>query len=162
LNDGTIDFSQELPVSDWDRLTFKITPPDWYKGVRFILRKEGGARAIVAELGAQISSSVCTAPPIMLLDRPSGAACKRADQCASADCVNGVCSPCASDSMCAEGELCGLTALNTIAVTRSCVEPGVGRFGTVCLDGRQCESGFCVNNACSECEDDSCEDGSNC
>lgn len=161
MNDGTIDFSQQLPVSDWERLTFKITPPDWYKGLRFIVRKEGPGRAIVAELGAGYSFSSCSAPPIELLDRPSGAGCKSDDQCRNAQCIRGVCSGCMNDSTCEADELCGLSLIPP-EETRSCVLQGRGQFGTACQDSRQCESGFCVNKACSECEGDSCEDGANC
>ena len=161
LNDGTIDFSQQLPTSDWERLTFKITPPDWYKGLRFIVRKQGSGRAIVAELGAEYDYSTCSAPPVVLPARPSGAGCKSDEQCDGTQCVRGVCSGCMNDSTCEADELCGLSWISATE-TRSCMPLGLGQFGTPCLDGRQCESGFCVNRACSECEEDSCEDGSRC
>lgn len=87
MNDGTVEFSQQLPVSDWDRLTFKVTPPTWYRGVTFSIRKDGPGRAIVAELAASRAWGACTAPPIELSDRPFGARCTSGDDCASGSCV---------------------------------------------------------------------------
>jgi len=75
LADGSVEFSQRLPPSRWERLTFRITAPTWYRGVRFSLRKDGPGRAILAELSALNAPGTCTAPPIELHDRPARATC---------------------------------------------------------------------------------------
>jgi hypothetical protein len=161
MNDGKVDFSQQLPMSDWDRLTFKITAPDWYRGVRFIVRKAGPGRAIVAELGASAGWGGCTAPPVELADRPAGAHCSSDDQCGRGACNGSVCTGCRDDGDCADDELCGL-ALQVGGETHACVVQYGGQFGSACSDDRQCESGVCANRACSECRDDSCADGQTC
>jgi hypothetical protein len=97
LDDGQIDFSQRMPVSDWERRTFKITAPTWYQGVRFSVRKDGPGHVVLAELRAQSSTS-CVAPPVELVNRPDGAGCETAEQCSSGYCRFGGCAPCTCDA----------------------------------------------------------------
>lgn len=73
FDDGTIDFSQRLPPSDFELLQFLITPPVAYERVRFIIRKAGPGRAVLAELGARTSYD-CTAPPVQTVG-PDGSPC---------------------------------------------------------------------------------------
>lgn len=72
-DDGAVDFSQRLPPSEFELLRFLITAPLTYEKVRFILRKTGPGRAVLAELSAQTSYD-CSAPPVVLA-RPDGAPC---------------------------------------------------------------------------------------
>jgi hypothetical protein len=102
LDDGAIEFSQSLPESDFDQLHFLITPPAWYSGVRFILRKDGPGRAVLAQMHAEPSSE-CSAPPVSLLARPDGIECVSNGDCANGRCLYGRCGGCLEDAECAGG-----------------------------------------------------------
>ena len=107
FDNDTNDFDQQLPASDWERRTFLITPPSWFEGVRFSVRKEGPGEVIVAELSAEGERGACKAPPVELLDhRPGGATCDNLEQCASGACVAARCAGCGSDDDCSPGEVC--------------------------------------------------------
>jgi len=161
LSDGQVEISQRLPVSDWDRNTFKLTAPRWYRGVTFTLRKQGGGEAIIAQLSAQNAKGQCTAPPVELQNRPDGAPCEGNEQCANADCSNGACGGCAAGKECPSTQVCALTTLSGKA-EHACLTRFAGRFGEPCDIGDQCESQICENHACSECTGDACEDGRSC
>ena len=45
LADGTVEWSAPIPADDWEQVSFHVTPPDWWRGVRFRIRKSGDARA---------------------------------------------------------------------------------------------------------------------
>ena len=150
LDDGVIDFQQRLPESDFDQLRFLITPPQWYDGVRFILRKDGPGRAVLAELSAQ-PSTACTAPPVALLARPDGIECESDDDCANGRCTyDDRCGGCIDDGYCIDGKVCGFAPVRTAYVT-ICVEPAKDELGDRCLDDAECASGICCGGACSEC-----------
>src|SRR5690242_18268486 len=106
LDDGDVEFSQRIPASNWDRRTFLITPPTWYEGVRFTVRKEGSGFAALAQLSAK-GGYECTKPPLELSGRPAGASCEGDDQCSIGHCDRGLCASCSGDEECAAGELCG-------------------------------------------------------
>jgi hypothetical protein len=163
LADGTVEFSQRLPVSKWERRTFRVTAPDWYSKVRFIIRKDGPGRAILAEISAQTAKGQCTAPPIELLERPEGALCTSADQCAKgAGCNAGRCAGCTSDASCTEGEICGLRDIDHARYS-TCLERASTPLGAACDSDQQCETGTCSDGACSECASDAdCEEGRLC
>jgi hypothetical protein len=95
LDDGIIDFQQQIPASHWQVRTFKISTPTWYRGVRYILRKESPGHAVVAELNAEVAQG-CTAPPVPLLERPDGANCDGDDECRGGHCRDEVCSTCSA------------------------------------------------------------------
>jgi hypothetical protein len=152
LADGSVDFSQRLPVSDWERRTFKVTTPDWYNKMRFIIRKEGDGRAAFAEISAHNANQECTAPPVELLNRPLGAACSSDDQCADPGlCVAGHCGACASDASCEDNEVCALRATEGMSF-KQCVGRAEVPLGAACDRNEQCQSAVCANGACSECE----------
>jgi hypothetical protein len=70
MNDGIVDFSQRLPVSDWEPRTFRIAAPLQYQGVTFIVRREpGGPPATVAELVVE-DGGVCRGTPVELAALP--------------------------------------------------------------------------------------------
>jgi hypothetical protein len=161
LDDGAIEFSAQLPVSDWERRTFLITPPIAWQGVRFTVRKEGSGQVILAELAVQIAQSGCTMPPLPLLNRPNGNACDSDDDCAGHICFDARCAGCASDGDCMSGELCGDTVQEGVLV-QACSAIGSGKFGAICSVDAQCDSGLCVDGACSECSDLECGDGERC
>jgi hypothetical protein len=162
LADGSVEFSQRLPVSDWERLTFRITTPSWYRGVRFALRKESPGLAILAELSAHNATGQCSAPPVELLDRPDGAGCSADAQCRRGHCESSVCAGCSSDAECEpDVEVCALVRMNQLD-HHGCVARGSGELGLACDQDAQCESGICNERACSECEGTTCEDGRLC
>jgi hypothetical protein len=123
FDDESVDFSQRLPESDWERRTFRISAPKQYVGVRFIVRKDGPGHVVLAELRAEAANGECTTPPLE--------ACK-------------------ADADCEADQLCGLTALDN-RLNAECVASASAAFGHVCRTGAQCESGICANGACSEC-----------
>ena len=163
LSDGSVELSQRLPVSDWERLTFLVTTPDWYRGVTFSLRKEGPGQAILAELSAHTANGKCTAPAVELLERPDGARCTKDAECAQGHCESSVCAGCGDDSDCENaGDVCGLLRVYNGAERHGCVPRGAASFGVVCDRAEQCQSGHCEERACSECSGSTCEDGRAC
>jgi hypothetical protein len=167
LNDGHVEFSTLIPTSDWELRTFTITTPTWYRGVRFIVRKDGPGRAIVAELAADMTLVGCRQPPLALLDRPDGAACDASDQCTSGICSRNVCVECNADSDCGSDQICGAVTVaepTTDATharnawpplrTRTCVARASASFGSICTAAAQCVTGHCSDGVCSECATD--------
>jgi len=162
LADGNVEFSQQLPQSDWERRTFKVTAPEWYQKVRFTIRKDGPGTAIVAEISAVDAGDRCTAPPVELLNRPDGARCSDDAQCAGGECRDRVCGSCEDDSSCQEGEVCGLGGLAG-ELYHACMPQGDTPLGAACDSGAQCQSGICSERACSECDTDAdCEGDMRC
>lgn len=173
LSDGSVDFSQQLPVSDWDKLTFKITPPVSYRGLTFIVRKDGAGKAIVAELAASNGSSGywdgydyspasgCTAPPVQLSGLADGQVCSSDAQCAAGSCKHEHCGDCANDASCAESEVCAL-GFDGDVPRHLCTARASAPFAALCDRAEQCASGFCVGATCAECAGDSCPDGGRC
>ena len=125
FDDGRVDLQQRIPEGNWDFRQFVITPPTWYEGVRFILRKDGPGYAALAQLTADVSEA-CTKAPIDLGPRPEGARCDIDEHCAVGTCgdpdpedvcwfgvscvTRGVCRSdargCVSDAGCADAGLC--------------------------------------------------------
>lgn len=162
LADGTAELSQRLPVSDWKRLSFLVTTPDWYKGVRFRVRKDGPGEVVLAELSAVTAPDQCSAPPVELLDRPDGARCNEDRECTQGQCERGACAGCGADADCVNaGEICGLLLIDK-AERHACVQAGSASFGVVCGSDSQCESGICEERACSECRGSTCDEGKSC
>ena len=150
LDDGVIDFSQQMPETHWERRTFLIATPSWYEGVRFIVRKSGSGRAVLAELRAYEAAG-CKREPVKLLNRPEGAKCESDDQCGSDRCRGGRCSYCDRALHCAAGQICGL-AYSSGRLAERCVRPGSAVFGQVCSSDAQCASGsVCCSGVCSQC-----------
>lgn len=162
LDDGHVDFSQRIPESHWKRRTFLVLAPSWYEGVRFIVRKSGAGRAVLAELRAGEESD-CRGPAVKLKGRPDGVVCEQDDDCKSEKCAFGSCSFCRGDEECAEGEVCGIASDGETFAER-CVKPGSARFGESCSSDAQCGNGICCEGACSECcaEAAPCADGLTC
>jgi hypothetical protein len=153
MDDGTVEYSERLPEGDFEPLEFAVTPPTYYRGVRFILRKDGPGEVIIARVRAREGTG-CTDAPLDLNERPSGAPCEADDQCVIGDCSAGRCAECASDAQCEDGRVCGdefdgvwLFAENR----RGCVEPGREILGSPCSDGSECSSGVCCEGQCAEC-----------
>jgi hypothetical protein len=163
LADGSVEFSQRLPVSDWQRRTFRVTAPEWYSKVRFIIRKQGPGLAILAEISAQTAKGECSAPPVELLERPQGAVCSRDDQCAEERaCTSGRCGACDSDASCNDRQVCALQDVDNTRY-KICVDRASAPLGAACDRDAQCDTGLCAEGACSQCATDSeCEEGELC
>jgi hypothetical protein len=183
LDDGEIDVSQQLPESNWDKLTFRITPPTWFEGVRFIIRKNGSGEAIVGRIQAQpahglqtgillpLEYGICKGEAVELPNRPLGANCERNDQCEQQLCVYGYCGhPCKIDADCSAGEVCGLEGWESsghsglllwdLDWSRYCGKPARHGFGVACISDAECTTGICCNNLCSTCcNSPSCDAG---
>jgi len=104
--DGTADYRERIPSARWQPLTFLVKAPSWYDAVSLTVRKESDGHAVLArlELG---DGTGCTGAAVPLDDRPAGARCETADQCASGACApSKVCSrsfDACDVSPCAEG-----------------------------------------------------------
>jgi hypothetical protein len=164
LADGSAEFSQQLPESNWERRTFMVSAPKWYKKVRFIIRKEGPGRVILGEISAENADGRCSAPPIQLTDLPQGALCYEDDECESdLTCSGGRCGGCSDDSSCDAGNVCALVDFGSERY-KVCVAEGAAPLGAACSRGEQCESEVCSDaGACSECaSNNDCDDNSVC
>src|SRR5262245_7363608 len=82
LSDGSVEYRERIPSADWKPLAFLVAAPTWYEGVTLVIRKSSAGRAVLARLEVS-SANGCTGDPIALPNRPAGAACEAADQCAS-------------------------------------------------------------------------------
>ena len=173
-DNGSSEYQQLIPESHWAKLRFLVTPPHWYDRLRFILRKTGRGRAVLAQIKAT-SSDDCDGPPLPATDRPNGAECSSAGECASGVCQslerNGAarsCGECSESSDCAADAVCGL-ARSDYGPYRACVPPGETEVGARCFDAAECQSGLCTralglaSTSCAECErDDECAEGQVC
>ena len=105
--DGTTEYRERIPSANWQPVSFLVSAPTWYDGVALTIRKESDGRAVLARLEVGDGQG-CTGAPILLNDRPAGAGCETADQCASSACgPTKVCSQsfvsCDATTPCADG-----------------------------------------------------------
>ena len=75
--DGGIDYDQVIPSSDWAPLHYQVKTPTGFWKVRFILRKDGSGRAVLARIRATAGSD-CSGAAIARRSRPSGISCEPA------------------------------------------------------------------------------------
>ena len=140
-NDGTIDYQTPIPATHWRNVQVEITAPPLYKGITFIIRKEGTGTAILAELRA-ISTTGCTAPPVVLPPVGFGAPCAAPTDCdrALVCAPNGMCGECDDDAPCDDGGTC----VKQDYVPWQC-NPGqhLTVSGAPCTSGADCASGIC-------------------
>ncbi|HVV86854.1 MAG TPA: hypothetical protein VHE35_27640 [Kofleriaceae bacterium] len=65
--DGTYEYDERIPTSDWRALTYLVRMPATYDGVRFRLYKQGTGRTVLANIGAEIADdSECTTPALVV------------------------------------------------------------------------------------------------
>jgi len=86
--DGTVEFTQVLPLGAWQTLAYKAPAPSWYRAIKFSIRKNGEGHATLARIrvGADID---CQGPVPSTINRPAGAPCESAAQCTSGVCDDG-------------------------------------------------------------------------
>ena len=86
LPEAGVDWSKPLPHGDFDPVGYEISPPTWYERARFVLRKDGPGRAVIAKLRVIADDECYGVDPIELNDRPESAACEEDSQCRSGHC----------------------------------------------------------------------------
>ena len=175
-DDGSSEFTQLIPESHWAKLAFNADTPRSYRSVRFILRKTGAGRAVLAQIKAT-SGTGCN-KPLPETDRELGQSCMEDKQCASGMCEarndalkitndNKACGECGDAAACPEDMRCGsLRGKNGVYAT--CV-PREQEAGALCDNADQCRSGLCVESllqhesVCSTCTtDDDCSEDQVC
>lgn len=151
FGDGTADFTQRIPTSDWEKQTVSIGIAGGFEGAKFRLTKAGGGQAIVADMRAH-TSDACP-PPFTVAARPLGALCGSPDDCDGGMCVAGVCSACESDLDCTSGDVCGREDLapGWLQDWHTCIAPASRELGQLCFTGGECATGDCSGNFCQEC-----------
>ena len=156
-DDGVVEFTQIIPTSDWAMLSYHISLPTTYQGIRFRLSKSGGGRAILAEISAS-DSDECTDEPMEIGKRPSGATCDDPEQCVSGECApamnlsQSICNEC-SDSTGCGADICGVDSTIPVFLDPylECGEVGRHSLGEICVTDAECSTGICCGGACSTC-----------
>jgi hypothetical protein len=65
--DGTYEYDERIPTSDWRQLTYLVRMPASYELVRFRLYKRSAGHAVLANIGAEIAQDFeCTSPPLVV------------------------------------------------------------------------------------------------
>jgi hypothetical protein len=180
LDDGIVEYSAPIPADTWEQVSFHVTPPPWYQGVRFRVRKTGDARAVIAQVRAQSDSGdACTASPLALTNLPNGAECDASvapsDACGGGACSEvpvlssgddfevDTCGGCDVDTDCGTGEVCGLAWGELDYGFRDCRPEAQKDLGVACIEDAECGSGVCCDSQCAECcADAPCEGGVAC
>lgn len=158
---GEPEWSEQIPAADFEHFSFYVTPPSWFEGVRFIVRKEGPGEMVLAKLRALddvTDYDLCTADPVPLDERPTFARCDQNDECESGRCLDGFCAGCTTDDDCEDG-VCGYAEhpderyedYSRGEVVPACVEQGSRSIGSRCLGDAECENGTC--SECGICAD---------
>lgn len=80
--DLAVDREFDVPAAHWKRFEFLFPTPTHYSGLRFVIRKSGTGRAVLAELRVEASGE-CTAERPPARNLPLGASCGDVEQCQS-------------------------------------------------------------------------------
>lgn len=161
FDDGVVDHVQAIPTADWALLTYPLSLPASYQGIRFRIRKAGPGRVVLADIAA-IDNDECTGAPIAVASRPKGAWCDAQLACDSGICSDGVaagdppvCGQCISDEQCPGDQMCGVAQWvpGHLEPYRTCVEPGQLALGRICARNGECATGVCCESVCSTCCD---------
>jgi hypothetical protein len=170
-DDRRVDYVRKLPAVRWKRMGFTVHAPEHYKKLRFIVRKQGKGRAVIAQLHA-VESEDCAGPRVDLSELRPGAPCSQDDQCSSglcterrcsdcaADddcgdaevCVSGACSPCREDADCASDQRCAWREASARGAGRMCVpeSENLARVpGELCDSDADCAETDCCGGVCS-------------
>lgn len=175
FGDGTTGVSQTLSSGAWAPADYHLVPPTYFQSVRVSIRKRGAGHAVLARIQATKSSSACAGtPPVGAINRPDGATCEAAAQCAGARCdarplaaelipdpttPRAVCAACAGNADCAAGYVCDLGWSPAFPEPfPSCLAPAALPLGARCLSDAACATGVCCGGVCSTC----CASGPGC
>lgn len=150
--DGTIDSTTPLGATKFHEVKAEITAPLRYYRIRFMIKKEGTGRAVLAQMRVQ-TSTTCTAAPIVVKDLPIGVACGLPSECRTGICPGwgAVCSECSDYdgpapfsgvTPCPGGAKC---ASRGLGLPYQC-GPGThaGASNAECIEDSDCQSGACV------------------
>jgi hypothetical protein len=161
-DDGTTEYSHPIPTTDFKPANYRITPPSWYQSVRFIIRKTGPGRAVLAQVWVVgRNRNKCTAPSLGLGERPLGAVCESDDQCAVGRCVmvesrlevGYRCGECRANADCSGDDVCGL-GQGEEGFYLECIPAASHSMGDLCFGPDECVTGLCCGGICSQCCDD--------
>lgn len=165
--DGSVERSETIPTAHWQPLTYTIAIDGPYDSVRFELAKQGGGRAVLAQIEAHTASNCAGIPTIhSAMPAPNGGRCGGGPDCASGVCDGGgifawgTCVGCTSDATCSGGDVCGLgdPVSPDVAIPIECVAPDK-ELGDRCTVARECASGICARSRCSACDPDAAQPG---
>ncbi len=187
-DDGTAEYSHPIPDADFKPLVYSIPTPSWFERVRFVLRKQGAGRAVLAQISAY-DRGQCGPERLPMGDRPAGAGCDGDDECASGICADPaapgdaswlgtVCGGCRTDTDCGPDEVCGAAETAPVrpqvGAPRACVVLGSREAGQPCMEAAECAGPACealnissegsgLRWACVGCwSDDNCGQGEVC
>lgn len=169
--DGTVERSERVGTTSWEKVTFLIHVAAPYDGIRFELAKHGLGTAVLANIGAEIATDCAGLPPIVPEARPVGASCTSAGDCDSELCVvSGTTFPAVSALACAgcdpaivdgcgAGKVCGVSdpLSPVLAVPMTCIALASRELSEQCISDAECASGLCARGqtgagVCSSCK----------
>lgn len=161
LDDGPVEYSHELASDNWQEVQYRVATPEWYDGVRFIIRKQGAGDAVLSHIRVTKASD-CAGPPLDLASRGKGARCDDDGQCQSGRCAEveqqpsslvKVCTACRDDNDCAGYSVCGMQWGERLQLYRQCIGTGQHVLGERCAADGECATGVCCEGICSRCCD---------
>jgi hypothetical protein len=146
-SDGSFESKTPLGSATWQKVQTEITAPAAYQGITFVLTKNGGGTAVLAEMRIQ-SSTGCSASPVSI-DAGTlqfGEKCADSTECAAGltctgDPTDQLCSQCSASAPCVNGAAC--TARGVFFPSQCGPGQGLGKPGDPCLNGSDCASGAC-------------------
>jgi len=159
-DDGTIDYEQPIPSTNWAPVEYRVKLPSRYNGVRFIVHKRGSGEAVIAQIYAEALRG-CSEPPLGLSVLPSGGSCKIDDDCATGVCTEDtssffsydVCGECNDDSDCGDAQVCGVESPENrlYDLYRGCGDTARHHLAERCISDAECSTGICEGDICSSC-----------
>lgn len=157
--DGTPDFDSPIAETHWRMTKTLIFTPEGYTAApalsfvrprtRFLLRKDGPGRAVLAEIRVRKTTG-CSGPRLELKGVAIGSNCASASQCASGTCCNAVCSACCAgpgaSNACRDGVACTAAKIDSIAHGPMLCGAGEskGARGDACVNSNDCASQTCT------------------
>ena len=146
--DGSIEHTETIPTSSWAPITFKLPISGKYRGVRFELTKHGSGHAVLAQIGAKITTGCDAFTPIVPAPAPLGASCDTTIGCSTGSCVDtffgGLCMGC-TDGACPANQVCGASDPTSPLreLPRVCEPVNTRELGEQCVHDTECASGIC-------------------
>lgn len=154
-DDGSAEYSHPIPDADFRPLVYSIPTPTWFESVRFVLRKQGAGRAVLAQISA-FAGGDCAGERLAMADRPNGARCEEDGQCRIGLCgeqaapagMSGlprVCGACSANADCPDDQLCGVMTGPQGWSPRACVQVASVASGEACVQDGECAAGACFS-----------------
>lgn len=166
LDDGSVDQSQRITLRRFQAAEFLELVPAWTDQVRIRLTARGGSIRIAQVRVRSIARPECgSRAPIQVSDRPLGAGCSEGSECSSGLCSRSVCTSCANDAGCEEGQICNRVLADegsSLSSYQACVGLGSVAQGEACTRSEACARGVCALGRCACDENTECPDGGIC